>query len=79
MKTVIRQVSVLTAFDFEEIDIDRSHELQERFNDQVPVLFVDGRKAFKYRVTVEQLAKRISRKKRRFLTGIATLTGKAPT
>jgi glutaredoxin len=79
MKTVIRQVSVLTAFDFEEIDIDRSHELQERFNDQVPVLFVDGRKAFKYRVTVEQLAKRISRKKRRFFTGIATLTGKAPT
>ena len=79
MKTVIRQVSVLTAFDFEEIDFDRSHELYERFNDQVSVLFVDGRKAFKYRVTAEQLAKRIRWKKRRLFTGIATLTGKAPT
>jgi hypothetical protein len=79
MKAVIRQVAMLAPLDFDEIDIDTSRELQEHYNDQVPVLFIDGRKAFKYRVTVEQLTKRISRKKPRFFAGLVTLTGKGPT
>ena len=77
MKAVIRQVATLTAFDFEEIDIDSSRELQELYDDQVPVVLIDGRKAFKYRVTAEQLAKRISGEKPRFVKAIATLAGKA--
>lgn len=76
MKAVIRQVAATMSFEFEEIDIDTNHELRERYNDQVPVLFIDGRKAFKYRVTAKQLAKRISRKPSRLFTGIASLIGK---
>ena len=41
----------------EEIDVDGSRELREKFADQVPVLFIDGRKAFKYRVTRQTAGK----------------------
>ena len=66
MKAVIRQVAIFQEFDFEDVDIDASRELEERYNDEVPVLFIDGRKAFKYRVTAVQLAKRINKKKMKF-------------
>ena len=76
MKALIRQVAATASFDFEEIDVDKSRELQSLYDDQVPVLFIDGRKAFKYRVTAKQLAKRISRKRSRLFTDIASLLGK---
>ena len=76
MKAAIRQAAAAASFDFEEIDIDTNRELQARFNDQVPVLFIDGRKAFKYRVTAKQLANRISRKRSRLFTGLASLLRK---
>ena len=76
MKAVIRQVAATASFDFEEIDIDTNGALRERYNDQVPVLFIDGRKAFKYRVTARQLTKRIGRKPSSLLSGIASRIGK---
>ena len=45
----------------EKIDIDGDPELKQRFNLEVPVLFVNGRKAFKYRCTARELRKRLSR------------------
>ncbi len=43
------------------LDIAGDPELLRRFGQEVPVLFVDGRKAFKYRVTVGSLRRRIWR------------------
>jgi len=71
MKAAIRQAAATISFDFAEIDIDTSRELQSLYDDQVPVLFIDGRKAFKYRVTAEQLAKRLGRKPAKLLTVIS--------
>ena len=71
MKALIRQVAATASFDFEEIDVDTSRELQSLYDDQVPVLFIDGRKAFKYRVTTEQLAKRLDRKPAKLFTVIS--------
>jgi len=71
MKAAIRRVAATASFDFEEIDIDTRHELQDEYNEQVPVLFIDGRKAFKYRVTAEQLAKRLGRKPAKIFTVIS--------
>ena len=76
MKAVIQQVGATTSLDLEEIDIDTSPDLQSLYGDQVPVLFIDGRKAFKYRVTAKQLAKRIGRKRSRLFTGLASVLGK---
>lgn len=71
MKAVIRQAAATTSFDLAEIDIDTSPEFQSLYGDQVPVLFIDGRKAFKYRVTAEQLAKRLGRKPAKLFTVIS--------
>ena len=59
MKAVIRRVASHVALRLEEIDVDSSPELQERYGHEVPVLFIDERKAFKYRVTRKELEKRL--------------------
>jgi glutaredoxin len=59
MKSVIADVGLKIPIEVEVIDVDRSDEVREKFGDEVPVLFVDGKKAFKYRVTARQLAKRL--------------------
>lgn len=38
-------------FTWSEVDIDSDPELQGRFNEEVPVVFIDGKKAFKYRMS----------------------------
>jgi len=35
-------------FEWHEVDIDGDPLLQRKYNDEVPVVFIDGRKAFKY-------------------------------
>ena len=37
-------------FRWREIDIDADDELRRAYTDEVPVVFIDGRKAFKYRM-----------------------------
>lgn len=37
-------------FIWREVDIDSDPELQRKFTDEVPVVFLDGKKAFKYRM-----------------------------
>jgi len=37
-------------FHWREVDIDDDPELQRKYTDEVPVVFIDGRKAFKYRM-----------------------------
>ena len=59
MKAVIYQVGAKVAVQLAEIDVDTSTELQEKYGSEVPVLFIDGRKAFKYRVTRKELAQRL--------------------
>ena len=59
MKAVIRQVASRIVLQVEEIDVDASPELQELYGNEVPVLFIDDRKAFKYRVTRKELEKKL--------------------
>jgi hypothetical protein len=61
MKNIIRGVAVKIPIDLEEVDIDASADLREKFGDEVPVLFVDNRKSFKYRVTARELTKHLQR------------------
>jgi glutaredoxin len=55
MKAAVREVTRSVSLDVEEIDVDTAPELREKYGSEVPVLFINGRKAFKYRVTVEGL------------------------
>jgi glutaredoxin len=64
MKAIIRDVSLKIPLELEVIDVDDSATLQEKFGAEIPVLFVDGRKAFKYRVTESALARRLRKNRR---------------
>ena len=48
-----------------EINIDADAELAARFGEEVPVLFLDGRKVAKYRVDLKQLRRQLEKQKRR--------------
>jgi len=61
MKASIRAAGARTPLYLEEIDVDSSLELVERYGTEVPVLLIDGRKAFKYRVTAKELERRLRR------------------
>jgi glutaredoxin len=43
----------------EEIDISRDPSLLAQYELEIPVLMIDGKKAAKYRITAEELARRI--------------------
>jgi glutaredoxin len=61
MKSTLSRVAGRVAFALEEIDVDTSPALQEKYGDEVPVLFINGRKAFKYRLTAKELEQRLKR------------------
>jgi len=61
MKNVIREVKPPAPVTLDEIDVDSSADLQALYGEEVPVLFINGRKAFKYRVTARDLQKRFKR------------------
>ena len=61
MKAVIAEVRSTQPFDLDEVDVDTSAELVEKYGEQVPVLFVNDRKAFKYDVTAQELRARLAR------------------
>lgn len=48
----------------EVIDVDSRPELNDRHGEEVPVLLIDGRKAFKYRVDESRLRRRLRRWRR---------------
>ena len=55
----IERLKSAAEFRLVTLDIDSDPELQARFNDQVPVVFINGRKAFKYRVDRRQFLRRL--------------------
>ncbi|RMF56577.1 MAG: glutaredoxin family protein [Calditrichaeota bacterium] len=60
-KAVLLEVGREFNLEIREIDITRDPELFEQYKHAIPVVFIDGRKAFKYRVDKEQLRKRLRR------------------
>ncbi len=68
MKSVVADVALKIPIEVEVIDIDSADELREKFGDEVPVLFIDGRKAFKYRVTAKALEKLLNKNDRPWIS-----------
>jgi hypothetical protein len=59
MKAVVGEVVAGESIRVEVRDVDEDEDLRRAHGDEVPVLFVQGRKAFKYRVTPRELRRRI--------------------
>jgi glutaredoxin len=47
-------------FELEEINIDGDEALRQLYNDEVPVVMIDGRKAFKHRLDPEEFLRKLA-------------------
>jgi hypothetical protein len=59
MKHVIDAVAARVPLSLEVIDITTDADLQARYGLEIPVLLIEGKKAAKYRVTAEELERRL--------------------
>ena len=62
VKETLRQMESLADFSWQEIDIDSDPELQRLYDQEVPVVFIDGRKAFKYRMDASDFLRKLGRR-----------------
>ena len=63
IEIVIEEVLRRVPANLKRVEIDGDPALEAQFGIEVPVLFVNGRKAFKYRCTARELRKRLEREK----------------
>ena len=62
MKAVVEPVAGELGCRVDEVDISSDPALEARFGEQMPVLCVEGRKAFKYEVTAAALRRYLRRR-----------------
>jgi glutaredoxin len=60
VKESLAKLSRRGGFTWREIDVDTDAELRREFNDQVPVVFIDGRKAFKYHMDEQEFLRKLA-------------------
>jgi glutaredoxin len=60
-KDVLEQVRRERAFELVTVDVDGDPDLSRAYGEEVPVVAIDGRKAFKYRVDPAVLRERLDR------------------
>ena len=59
-KQVIARARRRAEFDYEELDIDGDPELVRLYNEEVPVIAINHVKAFKYKVDMNELLKKLA-------------------
>ena len=59
-KAVVLAARSRAEFDYQEFDIDLDPELLRRYNDEVPVIAINGVKAFKYKVDMKEFLKKLA-------------------
>jgi len=60
VKESLVKLSRRGGFTWREVDVDANAELRHQYNDEVPVVFIDGRKAFKYRMDEQEFIRKIA-------------------
>jgi len=60
VKESLSKLSRQGRFQWREIDVNSDSELRRRFSDEVPVVFINGRKAFKYRMDEREFLRKLS-------------------
>ena len=48
------------SFTWREIDVDSNAEIRRLYTDEVPVVFINGRKAFKYRMNEQEFLRKLA-------------------
>jgi glutaredoxin len=60
VKESLHKLSRRGGFTWQEVDVDADAALRREFNDQVPVVFIDGRKAFKYHMDEQEFLRKLA-------------------
>jgi glutaredoxin len=60
-KEVVERVRVRFPFSLRVINIETDPELETRYGEQIPVVFINGNKAFKYHVDEAELEKKVKK------------------
>jgi len=58
-RKVLDSARARAEFELEILDIDADQELRRLYNEEVPVIAIDGIKAFKYRLTQDEFLKKL--------------------
>lgn len=59
MRTTLLEVQAETPFRLETIDISADPELSARFGLEIPLLYINGRRAFMYELSAAELRRRL--------------------
>jgi glutaredoxin len=59
VKESLDKLSRRGGFIWREIDVDTDDDLRRKYNDEVPVVFIDGRKAFKYKMNEQEFLRKL--------------------
>ncbi len=59
LKATLRRVQREISFDLEEVDIESTPALYEAYKERIPLVFVNGRLAFKFRADEADLRRRL--------------------
>ena len=59
-KLLLRKLEVSHRFAWREVNILDDPETHERYKNEIPVVFIDGKKAFKYRIDEKEFVRRMS-------------------
>jgi glutaredoxin len=60
-KKVLYGVKRIIPFELKEVDIEKDKDLLKRYGNEVPVIFINGRKTFKYKINEKVLINRLKR------------------
>jgi glutaredoxin len=63
-KEILQELRATQPFLLREVDITLDATLQAQYGEEVPVVFINGRKACKYRVDIAQFVRHIQRARR---------------
>jgi glutaredoxin len=59
VKENLKRLQASYAFNLREVNILEDPEAHERFKEEIPVVFINGKKAFKYHLDEEQFLKKL--------------------
>ena len=61
LKAQLQRLQRVHPFEWREVNILENAVAYEKFKEEIPVVFIDGKKAFKYHLDEEEFLKRLRR------------------
>ncbi len=59
VKAQLHRLKAAQPFELREVNILEDHAAYEKFQEEIPVVFIDGRKAFKYHLDEKDFLRRL--------------------